>query len=211
RSAPELPVRGRRHRPESRSTLLGPATAAPRTPPARTAGLPSNHRARRAGLPSHETMQHVPMTPRTAHIRRETRESRVEVVLNLDGSGRGDVTTGIGFLDHMLDSLARHARFDLTVRAEGDLHVDQHHTAEDVGISLGQAHDKALGERRGIRRFGDAAVPLDEALAHVAVDLGGRGWATIDLPFHGATIGGFSSEMIPHLLQSFAIDGRFAL
>jgi imidazoleglycerol-phosphate dehydratase len=151
------------------------------------------------------------MSPRTAHIQRQTRESRVEVVLNLDGSGRGDIATGIGFLDHMLDSLARHARFDLTVRAAGDLHVDQHHTAEDVGISLGQALDQALGERRAIRRFGDAVVPLDEALAQVAVDLGGRGWASIDLPFRGTTIGGLGTEMIPHLLQSFATDGRFSL
>jgi imidazoleglycerol-phosphate dehydratase len=149
--------------------------------------------------------------PRTATVRRETRESRVEVALNLDGSGRGDVSTGIGFLDHMLDSLARHARFDLTLRAEGDLHVDQHHTAEDVGITLGQALDKALGDRRAIRRFGDATVPLDEALVQVAIDLGGRGWASVDLPFQGALIGSLSSEMIPHFLQSFAADGRFAL
>jgi imidazoleglycerol-phosphate dehydratase len=149
--------------------------------------------------------------PRTGHVRRETRESRVEVTLNLDGSGRGDIATGIGFLDHMLDSFARHSRFDLTVRAEGDLHVDQHHTAEDVGITLGQTLDQALGERRGIRRFGDAVVPLDEALAQVAIDLGGRPWASIDLPFRGMQIGGLSSEMIPHLLQSFAVDGRFAL
>src|SRR3984893_6912019 len=156
-------------------------------------------------------MQHAPMTPRTAHVKRETRESRVEVVLNLDGAGHADITTGVGFLDHMLDSLTRHARFDLTVRAEGDLHVDQHHTAEDVGISLGQALDQALGERRAIRRFGDAVVPLDEALAQVAVDLGGRGWASIDLPFRGPMIGNLTSEMIPHLLQSFATDGRFAL
>jgi imidazoleglycerol-phosphate dehydratase len=153
----------------------------------------------------------APMAPRTAQVRRETRETRVEVTLNLDGTGRGDVSTGIGFLDHMLDSLARHARFDLTVRAEGDLHVDQHHTAEDVGVSLGQALDRALGERRGIRRFGDAVVPLDEALAQVAVDLGGRGWASIDLPFRAPIIGGLSTEMIPHLLQSFATDGRFNL
>jgi imidazoleglycerol-phosphate dehydratase len=149
--------------------------------------------------------------PRTARVHRQTRESQVEVLLNLDGSGRADIATGIGFLDHMLDSLARHARFDLTLKAEGDLHVDQHHTAEDVGICLGQALDQALGERRGIRRFGDAAVPLDEALSHVAIDLGGRPWASIDLPFRGQMIGGLSSEMIPHLLQSFAIDGRFAL
>jgi imidazoleglycerol-phosphate dehydratase len=156
-------------------------------------------------------MPYAPMAPRTAHIRRETRESRVEVALNLDGSGHGDVTTGIGFLDHMLDSLARHSRFDLTVRAEGDLHVDQHHTAEDVGISLGQALDNALGERRGIRRFGDAAVPLDEALVQVAIDLGGRPWSSIDLPFRGTMLGGLSSELIAHVLQSFAAEGRFSL
>lgn len=149
--------------------------------------------------------------PRTARVQRQTRESRVEVVLNLDGSGRAEIATGIGFLDHMLDSLARHARLDLTLRAEGDLHVDQHHTAEDVGITLGQALNKALGERRGIRRFGDATVPLDEALAQVAIDLGGRPWASIDLPFRGQMIGGLSSEMIPHLLQSLAVEGRFAL
>jgi imidazoleglycerol-phosphate dehydratase len=156
-------------------------------------------------------MQHAPMTPRTAHVNRQTRESRVEVELNLDGAGHSDIATGIGFLDHMLDSLTRHSRFDLTVRAEGDLHVDQHHTAEDVGITLGQALDQALGERRAIRRFGDAVVPLDEALAQVAVDLGGRGWASIDVPFRGQMIGGLSAEMIPHLLQSFAMEGRFTL
>ena len=151
------------------------------------------------------------MDPRIASVRRETRESRVQVELNLDGSGRGDVATGIGFLDHMLDSLARHARFDLTVRAEGDLHVDQHHTTEDVGITLGQALNQALGERRAIRRFGHGIVPLDEALAMVAVDLSGRGWASIDLPFRGTTLGDLPTELIPHLLQSFATDGRFAL
>jgi imidazoleglycerol-phosphate dehydratase len=148
---------------------------------------------------------------RVGHIRRQTRETCVEVTLDIDGSGRAEIATGIGFLDHMLDSLARHARFDLNVKAEGDLHVDQHHTAEDVGLGLGQALDRALGERRAIRRFGDATVPLDEALAHVAIDLGGRPYASIDLPFKGAMIGGLSSEMIPHFLQSFAADGRFAL
>src|SRR5205823_12509363 len=148
--------------------------------------------------PVNPTMQHGSLAPRTAHVTRETRESRVDVVLNIDGSGRADIATGIGFLDHMLDSLARHARFDLTVRAEGDLHVDQHHTAEDVGISLGQALDKALGERRGIRRFGDAVVPLDEALAQVALDLGGRGWARIELTLRGSIIGGLISELLLH-------------
>lgn len=152
-----------------------------------------------------------PLERRSATVRRETRESRVEVLLTIDGTGQGDISTGIGFLDHMLDSLARHARFDLTLRAEGDLHVDQHHTSEDVGISLGQALDQALGERRGIRRFGNAIVPLDEALALVAVDLGGRGWASIDLPFRSAQLGGLSTEMIPHLLTSFATEARLSL
>ncbi len=151
------------------------------------------------------------MAPRTATVRRETRETRVELALNVDGSGRADVQTGIGFLDHMLDSFARHGRFDVTLRAEGDLHVDQHHTAEDVGITLGQALNQALGERRAIRRFGDATVPLDEALCLVAVDLGGRGWASIDLPFNGTTIGELSSEMIVHFLHSLAMEGRFSL
>lgn len=152
-----------------------------------------------------------PLERRSATVRRETRESRVEVLLTLDGTGQADISTGIGFLDHMLDSLARHARFDLTLRAEGDLHVDQHHTSEDVGMTLGQALDQALGERRGIRRFGNAIVPLDEALALVAVDLGGRGWASIDLPFRGAQLGGLSTEMIPHLLASFATEARLSL
>src|SRR6185436_11536645 len=141
-----------------------------------------------------QTMQHTSPAPRSAHVQRETRESKVEIALNLDGSGQGNIATGIGFLDHMLDSFARHARFDLTLRAEGDLHVDQHHTAEDVGLTLGQALDKSLGERRGIRRFGDALVPLDEALAQVAVDLGGRGWATINLPFATPSIGTLPTE-----------------
>ena len=149
--------------------------------------------------------------PRIGNVRRETRETCVEVTLNLDGSGKAEIATGVGFLDHMLDSFARHSRFDLTLKAEGDLHVDQHHTAEDVGIGLGQALDKALGERKGIRRFGDATVPLDEALTQVAVDLGGRAYASIDLPFRGQAIGALSTEMIPHFLQSFATDGRFAL
>lgn len=158
-----------------------------------------------------DTNAPAPLGPRIATVRRETRESRVEVTLNLDGTGHGQVTTGIGFLDHMLDSLARHARFDLTLAAEGDLHVDQHHTTEDVGLTLGQALNQALGSRQGIRRFGHAIVPLDEALSMVALDLGGRAWSVIDLPFRGTQIGGLSAEMIPHLLHSFAAEGRFNL
>jgi imidazoleglycerol-phosphate dehydratase len=142
---------------------------------------------------------------------RETSESNVSVVLNVDGTGRSDIETGIGFLNHMLDAFARHGRFDLTVRATGDLHIDSHHTTEDIGLTLGQALNRALGDRKGIRRFGDATVPLDEALSFVVVDLGGRPFSNIDLPFKGETIGTLASEMIPHFLQSFAQEGRFNL
>ena len=148
---------------------------------------------------------------RTAEIRRQTRETTIEVVLDVDGTGRADISTGIGFLDHMLDSLARHSRFDLTVKATGDLHIDAHHTAEDIAIVLGQALDQALGDKRGLRRFADAAVPLDEALVQVALDLSGRGFAAVDLPFRGEMIGTLPTEMVPHFLKSFAIEGRLTL
>jgi imidazoleglycerol-phosphate dehydratase len=148
---------------------------------------------------------------RTARIHRETRETTIELELDVDGDGRAVVSTGVGFLDHMLDSLARHARFDLTLKAVGDLHVDAHHTVEDVAIVLGQALDRALGERRGLRRFADATVPLDEALAQVAVDLSGRGFAAVDLPFGGEMIGALPTEMVPHFLRSFAVEARLTL
>ena len=148
---------------------------------------------------------------RTAHIRRETRETTIDLSLDVDGSGHAEISTGIGFLDHMLDSLARHARFDLTVKATGDLHIDAHHTAEDIAIVLGQALDRALGEKRGLRRFADATVPLDEALVQVALDLSGRGFAAVDVPFKGEMIGTLPTEMIPHFLYSFAIEGRLTL
>jgi imidazoleglycerol-phosphate dehydratase len=153
----------------------------------------------------------TPAEHRTAEISRQTRETTIELSLDVDGTGRAEISTGIGFLDHMLDSLARHARFDLTVKASGDLHIDAHHTAEDVAIVLGQALDKALGEKRGLRRFADATVPLDEALVHVTVDLSGRGVAVIDLPFRGEMIGTLPTEMVPHFLKSFAVEGRLTL
>ena len=151
------------------------------------------------------------ITHRTAHIQRETRETTIDLTLDVDGTGRAEISTGVGFLDHMLDSLARHARFDLTIKATGDLHIDAHHTAEDIAIVLGQALDRALGEKRGLRRFADAAVPLDEALVQVALDLSGRGFAAVDLPFKGEMIGTLPTEMIPHFLYSFAIEGRLTL
>jgi len=148
---------------------------------------------------------------RTAEIHRETRETTIDLRLDVDGTGRSEISTGVGFLDHMLDSLARHARFDLTLKATGDLHIDAHHTAEDVAIVLGQALDRALGEKRGLRRFADATVPLDEALVQVALDLSGRGFAAVDLPFQGEMIGTLPTEMVPHFLRSFAIEGRLTL
>jgi imidazoleglycerol-phosphate dehydratase len=148
---------------------------------------------------------------RTAEIRRETRETTIAVALDVDGTGKSDISTGIGFLDHMLDSLARHSRFDLSIKATGDLHIDAHHTAEDVAIVLGQALDRALGEKRGLRRFADATVPLDEALVLVALDLSGRGFAAVDVPFRGEMIGTLPTEMVPHFLRSFAIEGRLTL
>jgi imidazoleglycerol-phosphate dehydratase len=148
---------------------------------------------------------------RIATIRRETKETSIELTLDVDGTGTADINTGIGFLDHMLDALARHSRFDLTVRATGDLHIDAHHTAEDIAIVLGQALDRALGDKKGLRRFADAVCPLDEAVTQVVLDLSGRGFAAIDLPFRGEHVGTLPTEMIPHFLYSFAIEGRFTL
>jgi imidazoleglycerol-phosphate dehydratase len=153
----------------------------------------------------------TPSEARTAELRRETRETTIELRLDLDGVGHANISTGIGFLDHMLDSLARHSRFDVTIKASGDLHVDAHHTAEDVAIVLGQALDRALAEKRGLRRFADATVPLDEALVQVALDLSGRGFAVVDLPFRGEMIGQLPTEMVPHFLHSFAVEARLTL
>jgi imidazoleglycerol-phosphate dehydratase len=151
------------------------------------------------------------MSPRTATIHRETRETQIEITLNLDGHGHAQIDTGIGFLDHMLHALARHARFDLTVRAKGDLFIDEHHTVEDVGIVLGQALGKALDDRAGIVRMGHAIVPMDEALALVAVDIGGRGYFVFDGSFETSRIGQVGTSLIPHFLESFAIETRMNL
>ncbi len=148
---------------------------------------------------------------RTATVTRKTGETDIELTLNIDGSGQADVSTGVGFLDHMLDALARHARFDLTVRAEGDLHIDEHHTVEDVGIVLGRALAEALGERRGIVRMGHAVVPMDEALALVAVDFGGRGYFVFDGQFSTERIGQMGTSLIPHFFESIAHEGKLNL
>ena len=151
------------------------------------------------------------MAERKAVVARQTRETRVKVELCLDGSGRWEVQTGIGMLDHLLEQVARHGLFDITIEASGDLHVNEHHTVEDVGICLGQALGQALGERRGIVRMGHAIVPMDEALALVAVDLGGRGYCVVDAAFNERKIGQLPTDLIGHLLESFAREARLNL
>jgi len=148
---------------------------------------------------------------RTATVTRATRETSIQVSLDLDGTGKTAVKTGIGFLDHVLDALGRHARFDLALTCEGDLQVDDHHSAEDCALALGEALDRALGERRGVNRFGWALVPLDEALARAVVDLSGRPFADVALGLRRESIGGLSCENIPHVLRSLAAAGRMTL
>ncbi len=145
---------------------------------------------------------------RIAQISRDTLETKISLKLNLDGTGSSNCQTGIGFLDHLLSSLAKHSRMDLSVTCKGDLQIDDHHTAEDCAIVLGQAIDQALDDRRGIVRFGYAYAPLDEALARCAIDLSGRPGAWIDLPLNREQLGGLSCENIPHVLSSLAIAAR---
>ncbi len=140
---------------------------------------------------------------RTADVSRKTAETHITVKLDLDGSGRADLDTGIGFFDHMLDQIARHAMFDMDIRAAGDLHVDGHHTVEDVGIALGQAVYKAVGDKKGIRRYGHAYVPLDEALSRVVVDFSGRPGLVMNVPFKSGMIGTFDSQLAHEFFQGF--------
>jgi imidazoleglycerol-phosphate dehydratase len=153
----------------------------------------------------------VPASTRTASIERRTGETSIELILNIDGSGMVDIATGIGFLDHMLHLFARHGLFDLKVHASGDLHVDEHHTAEDVCICLGQALDRALGERRGLVRIAHAYVPMDEALGFVAVDLSGRPYCVVDADFVTPRVGQLGTDLVAHLFESIAMHGRMNL
>jgi imidazoleglycerol-phosphate dehydratase len=141
---------------------------------------------------------------RTAQRTRNTRETQIRVSVDLDGSGEARIATGVGFYDHLLTSLAHHSLIDVAVEATGDLEVDEHHTVEDVAITLGEALTEALGDRAGIVRFGDASVPMDEALATCALDLSGRAYAVLDLSFHGDRIGALSTQLVEHALESFA-------
>ncbi len=145
---------------------------------------------------------------RTATIHRKTNETDIALTLALDGAGKHDIQTGIGFLDHLLTHIAVHGLFDLTVNAKGDLHVDAHHTIEDTALVLGQAVDQALGERKGIARMGSAYVPMDESLAFVAIDLSGRPYAVVQAEWHTQAIGEFPTSLVAHFIESFAVTAR---
>ncbi len=145
---------------------------------------------------------------RTSTIHRQTAETDITLSLNLDGSGRHDVATGVGFLDHLLTHVAVHGLFDLTVKAAGDLHIDPHHTIEDAALVLGQAFAEALGDKQGLVRMGSAYVPMDEALAFVAVDLSGRPYAVVEAAWHGPAIGQFPTSLIAHFVESFAVTAK---
>jgi imidazoleglycerol phosphate dehydratase HisB len=147
-------------------------------------------------------------TPRTATVTRKTRETDITVTLALDGTGASSVATGIGFLDHMLATLSKHSRMDLTLTCAGDLHIDDHHTAEDCALAIGAALDQALGDRSGIARFGDAHVPLDEALARAVVDLSGRPFSVVDIALRRESLGGLACENVPHFFHSLAVASR---
>lgn len=145
---------------------------------------------------------------RHSEISRNTSETQIQITLDLDGTGKHEVSTGVGFLDHMLTHLAVHGLFDLTVNAQGDLHIDVHHTVEDVALVLGQAFDQALGDRKGIVRMGDCFAPMDETLAHVTIDLSGRPYAVIQAEWHSPYVGNIPTTLFPHFFESFAVTSR---
>jgi imidazoleglycerol-phosphate dehydratase len=148
---------------------------------------------------------------RKASVKRTTKETDIEVAVDLDGTGASSIATGIGFLDHMLDLLVRHSRIDLNVKAKGDLHVDQHHTTEDVGIALGQAVKKALGDMKGITRYADVHVPMDEALTRVVIDISGRPFLVFQVDFVRAKIGAFDTALVQEWFQAFAVNSAMTL
>ncbi|WP_158967489.1 imidazoleglycerol-phosphate dehydratase HisB [Chachezhania sediminis] len=148
---------------------------------------------------------------RNATITRQTAETKIEVTLDLDGTGTYDNATGVGFFDHMLDQLARHAMLDLTVRAQGDLHIDDHHTVEDTGIAIGQALTKALGDKRGIRRYGSCLLPMDDALVRAALDLSGRPFLVWNVDLPTQKIGTFDTELVREFFQALSTHGGITL
>ncbi|ANB34619.1 imidazoleglycerol-phosphate dehydratase HisB [Rhodovulum sulfidophilum] len=148
---------------------------------------------------------------RTAKITRKTAETEISVELGLDGSGRYDMATGVGFFDHMLDQLARHSLIDMTVRCQGDTHIDDHHSVEDTGIAIGQALAQALGDKRGIRRYGSCLLPMDDALLRAALDLSGRPYLVWNVDFPTEKIGGFDTELVREFFQALATHGGITL
>jgi imidazoleglycerol-phosphate dehydratase len=156
-------------------------------------------------------MDGPPTPPRRAEITRETAETSIRIAIDLDGSGRAEVATGIGFLDHMLTALARHAMIDLGVAAKGDLHIDFHHTAEDVGIVLGQCLKQALGDKRGIRRYGAALLPMDEALAECAIDISGRPFLAWSVPFARDKVGEMDTELFEEFFRALAFNAGITM
>jgi imidazoleglycerol-phosphate dehydratase len=155
---------------------------------------------------TNRSLMELPPNPnpdRVAEVTRNTAETRVRVKINLDGTGQARLSTGIGFFDHMLDQIARHGMIDLDIESDGDLHIDGHHTVEDVGITLGQAFHQAVGDKKGIRRYGHAYVPLDEALSRVVVDFSGRPGLVMDVPFKSGMIGTFDSQLAHEFFQGF--------
>jgi imidazoleglycerol-phosphate dehydratase len=148
---------------------------------------------------------------RRAKVSRSTSETKIEVEIGLEGSGRADIHTGVGFLDHMLELFARHGLFDLSVKAKGDTHIDDHHTVEDVGIAMGEAFLKALGDKKGLTRYGAIHLPMDEALALVAVDVSGRPHLVFEAPFTAPKIGSFDTELVREWFQAFAVNARVTL
>ncbi|MFM1919863.1 MAG: hypothetical protein RLZZ303_1497 [Candidatus Hydrogenedentota bacterium] len=150
-------------------------------------------------------------TMRTAQIKRNTKETKISLSINLDGTGKAKIATGVGFFDHMLEQIARHGLFDLEVEAKGDLHIDAHHTVEDVGICLGKAFLSALGEPAGIRRYGQALVPMDETLAEAAVDISGRPFLVFNAAMPTPRVGDFDAELAEEFMRAFAMNARITL
>ncbi len=148
---------------------------------------------------------------RKGEVARKTNETDITVAIGLDGSGKADIATGIGFLDHMLDQIARHGMMDVSIRAKGDLHIDDHHTTEDIGIALGQALREALGDKRGITRYAHAYVPLDEALTRAVVDISGRPWLVWNVSFPSEKVGGFDTELFREFFYALAINAGITL
>ncbi|MDE2400137.1 MAG: imidazoleglycerol-phosphate dehydratase HisB [Burkholderiales bacterium] len=160
---------------------------------------------------AHETAPLAATEARVAEVTRHTAETQITARVNLDGTGAAKLHTGIGFFDHMLDQIARHGLIDLDIQAQGDLHIDGHHTVEDVGITIGQAFAKAVGDKKGIRRYGHAYVPLDEALSRVVVDFSGRPGLTMHVPFTAGSIGGFDTQLAFEFFQGFANHAQVTL